>query len=94
MSSDIKAVRVTTTGAAFAGPARLVGYSATSDGVGAGRITITDGSGGATLMDLDIANGATVAQSQDLAGCGIKGSTGLWVSAITNVVGLTLFYTG
>jgi hypothetical protein len=42
MKSDVKAVRVTATGAVFAGRTRLRGLILASDGVGAGSIILQD----------------------------------------------------
>ena len=42
MKGDVKAVRVTATGAVFAGRTRLRGMILASDGSGAGSITLQD----------------------------------------------------
>lgn len=92
MNSDIKSVRVTGTGSALASRARICGVKFTSDGVGAGRLTITDGNGGDTALDLDFLN-----SDQDyvqISGNGILVQDAIWVSAITNAVAVTLFYEG
>ena len=57
-SSDIKAKRVTSTGSLSVGPARIRGLHVLVGG-GAGRLTVTDGSGGETVLDLDFAQSDT-----------------------------------
>ena len=58
MKSDVKAVRVTGTGAVFAGRTRLRGLILVSDGGGsAGGITLQDNTSSTTLFQADVANG-------------------------------------
>ena len=89
---DIKAVRVTGTGSAKGGRARLQGLNLLVSNVGAGRLTITDGDGGDTLLDVDFTADDTY--HIVLPGNGILASSGLYVSAATNVTAATLFYEG
>jgi len=86
--SDTKAVRRTATGTAGVGPARIRGLILTSTGT-AGRLTVTDGNGGATVLDVDIIASGT--QHINTDGNGIKVND-LWISAFTNLVGVTFFY--
>jgi hypothetical protein len=44
--SDVKSKRLTGTGSAGVGPARIRQIQVLTDAVGAGRLTITDGNGG------------------------------------------------
>ena len=52
-SSDVQAKRVTGTGSLAVGPARIRQIHVLS-GSGTPRLTITDGNGGATVLDLDL----------------------------------------
>ena len=54
---DVKAVRVTATGAVFAGRTRLRGIILASDGGGAGTIVLQDNSDSTTLFQADVPNG-------------------------------------
>ena len=51
-NSDVKAKRLTGTGAASIGRARLRQIQVLTGG-GAGRLTLTDGNGGSTVLDID-----------------------------------------
>ena len=53
MSSDVQAKRVTGTGSLAVGPARIRQIHVLS-GSGTPRLTIKDGSAGATVLDLDL----------------------------------------
>ena len=57
MKSDVKAVRVTATGAVFAGRTRLRGLILASDGGGAGTIVLQDNTDSTTLFQGDCPNG-------------------------------------
>jgi hypothetical protein len=84
------AKRVTGTGAATAARSRLLGVSLAS-GATAGRFTVTDGSGGATLFDQDTpASVTTPVFIPTDADDGILATVGLYVSAITNISAATL----
>ena len=52
MSSDVLTKRVTGTGSLAVGPARIRQLQVLT-GAGAGRLTITNGNGGATVLDID-----------------------------------------
>ena len=88
--SDVKAKRVTGTGAVGIGRARLRHITVLVSNVGAGRVTITDGNGGDTILDVDLAaNGfATI----DIPDEGILSVTNPYVSAATNVTAATIFW--
>lgn len=92
MASDVKMVRVTATGAARTTRSRLRKVSVLISNAGAGRLTITDGDGGATLFDVDFA--ANGQASLSVPDRGILAERGLFVSAATNVAAATLFYEG
>lgn len=88
-SSDIKAKRLTGTGAASVGRSRIRQIQATV-GAGAGRLTVTDGSGGATILDIDFT--ASQTHSVNIPANGILSTSDPYISAATNITALTLFY--
>ena len=55
--SDVKAVRVTATGAVFAGRTRLRGIILASDGGGAGTVILQDNTDSTTLFQADVPTG-------------------------------------
>ena len=57
MKSDVKSVRVTATGAVFAGRTRLRGIILASDAGGAGTIILQDNTDSTTLFQADVPNG-------------------------------------
>jgi hypothetical protein len=87
MKSDVKAVRVTGTGAVFAGRTRLRGLILASDGVGAGTIILQDGNS-VTQFQGDCPNGDVFAFNIPEDGVLFEG--GMTVSTITNIAGATL----
>ena len=88
-ASDVRAKRVTGTGALSLGRARLGALIATI-GAGAGRLTLTDGVGGPTVIDMDFA--ASDTHHITLPGDGLLFSNDPAVSAATNVTAATLFF--
>jgi hypothetical protein len=52
MSSDVLTKRVTATGSLAVGPARVRQIQVLT-GAGAGRLTVTNGNGGDTVLDID-----------------------------------------
>ena len=89
MKSDVKAVRVTGTGAVFAGRTRLRGLILVSDGGGsAGGITLQDNTSSATLFQGDVANGDVFAFNIPEDGVLFPG--GMKVSAISNLTAATI----
>lgn len=87
--SDIKTKRVTTTGAVAIGRSRIRQLQVTV-GAGVGRVTITDGSGGAVILDLDFA--ASDTHSVNIPSDGVLSTTDPFVSVATNVDAMTIFY--
>ena len=88
MKSDVKAVRVTATGAVFAGRTRLRGLILVSDAGGsAGGLTLQDGDS-VTQFQGDVANGDVFALNIPEDGIVFKG--GMTVSAISNLTAATL----
>lgn len=90
LAADSKAKRVTGTGSLATGRARIAGVNVLVSNAGAGRLTITDGNGGATLLDLDF--GANASDHVVTGGDGILASTDIYISAATNITGVTVFY--
>ena len=85
---DVKAVRVTATGAVFAGRTRLRGIIIVSDAGGsAGGITLQDNTSSATLFQGDVANGDVFAFNIPEDGVLFPG--GMKVSTITNIAAAT-----
>jgi hypothetical protein len=87
-SSDVKATRLTGTGSAGVGPARIRQIQVLTT-TGTPRLTITDGNGGATVLDLDFL--ASDSHSVNIPADGIRVSD-IYVSAATAVTALTVFY--
>ena len=88
MKSDVKAVRVTGTGAVFAGRTRLRGMILASDGSGAGSVTLQDNTDSTTLFQADVPNGDVF--SMNIPEDGILFPGGMKVSTITNIDAATL----
>ena len=86
-SSDIKMKRITTTGALSIGRARLRQVQVTT--TGAARLTITDGSGGAVLLDLDFVTSIT--HIADIPDLGILSVNDPVVSTLTNISAATIY---
>jgi hypothetical protein len=85
---DISSKRVTSTGAAGIGRARIRMIVATLSA--AGRITLTNGDGGSTKIDLDF--GAAGTYDIMLPGTGTLFESDPFVATATNVTAQTLFW--
>lgn len=88
-AADVRAKRVTGTGAMSMGRVRL-GALIVTVGAGAGRLTLTNGDGGPTLVDMDFV--ASDTHHITLPGDGLLFSSDPYVSAATNVSAATLFF--
>lgn len=88
--SDIKTKRLTGTGAIGVGRARIRQIQVLVAAAGNGRLTITDGNGGETLVDLDFKADDT--HSVNIPAEGILSVNDPYISAATNVSALTVFY--
>ena len=89
MKGDVKAVRVTATGAVFAGRTRLRGIILVSDGGGsAGGITLQDNTDSTTLFQGDVPNGDVF--SFNIPEDGVIFPGGMKVSAISNLTAATI----
>ncbi len=86
--SDVKAKRVTATGSAGVGHARIRQIQVLTT-TGTPRLTITDGNGGATVLDLDFL--ASDSHSVNIPAEGIRVSD-IYVSAFTACTAVTVFY--
>jgi len=89
MATLVSVKRITATGDVGVGPARLKYVHAVSD-IGGGRLTITDGTGGATLFDADFL--ASDCTGVTLPDEGLRFANSMVVTAITNMVSVTLVY--
>jgi len=90
LAANSKAKRASGTGALSTGRARISGVNVLVSNAGAGRLTITDGNGGPTLLDLDFA--ANASDHVVTGGDGILASSDIYISAATNITGFTVFY--
>jgi len=88
-SSDVLTKRVTSTGSLAVGPARIRQVQVLT-GAGAGRLTVTNGNGGATVLDIDFL--ASDSHSVNIPDNGIRCSSDVYVSAATNITAMTFFY--
>ena len=88
-NSDVKAKRLTGTGAAATGRARLRQIQGLTGG-GAGRLTLTDGNGGATVLDIDFS--ASETHSVNIPDEGLLFASDIHVGTATNVTAVTIFF--
>ena len=88
-NSDVRAKRLTGTGAASVGRARLRQVQVLVGG-GAGRLTLTDGNGGDTIVDLDFVQSST--HSVNIPDEGLLFTSDIHVGTATNVTALTIFF--
>lgn len=87
VKSNVRAKRITETGASGFGRSRIAAINVVT-GETAGRVTITNGNGGATLLDLDTQ--ASTVQYFLLPKSGILSDNDPYVSTLTNVTSITL----
>lgn len=85
---DVSSKRLTGTGAAAIGRARIRQVVATFSG--AGRITMTSSSGGATKIDLDFAAAGTY--DIFIPGTGVLFDADPYVATATNLTAMTIFW--
>jgi hypothetical protein len=90
MSSDVLSKRVTGTGSLAVGPARVRQIQVLTNSGGAGRLTVTNGDGGSTVLDVDFL--ASDSHSVNIPDDGIRCSTDVYVSVATNIDAITFFY--
>lgn len=87
--SDVKAKRVTGTGALSVGRSRLRMILVTT-GAGTGRLTLTDGNGGATVVDVDLV--ASTTHNVYVPEEGVLFSSDIHVGTATNITAATIFW--
>jgi len=85
---NVTAKRYTATGACGVGRARIGAVQVTT--TGAARLTITDGSGGPTKLDLDFVSGDTFHVTLPVDG--ILCDNDPQITALTNISATTLFF--
>jgi len=88
-NSDVKAKRLTGTGAASVGRARLRQVQVLT-GAGAGRLTMTDGNGGSTILDIDFL--ASDSHSVNIPDEGLLFTDDVYTATATNITAMTIFY--
>jgi hypothetical protein len=86
--SDVRSKRITATGSLAVGPARIRQIQLKTT-TGTPRLTITDGNGGTTVLDLDF--NASDTHSVNIPSNGIRVDD-IYVSAFTNITAATVFY--
>lgn len=86
--SDVRSKRITGTGSLSVGPARIRQIQLTTT-TGTPRVTITDGNGGSTVLDLDF--NASTTHSVNIPAEGIRVSD-VYVSTLTAVTAATVFF--
>jgi hypothetical protein len=89
-SSDIQTKRVTTAASLGVGPARIRQVQVLTSDVGAGRLTITDGAGGRTMLDIDFA--VEDSHSINIPDYGIRCENDVTITLMTNITAMTVFY--
>ena len=89
-SSDIQTKRVTAAASLAVGPARIRQVQVLTSDVGAGRLTITDGAGGRTVLDIDFA--VEDSHSINIPDYGIRCENDVLITAMTNITAMTVFY--
>jgi len=87
--SDVQSKRVTGAGSLGVGSARIRQVQVLST-TGSPRLTMTDGSGGSTVLDLDFI--ASDSHSVNIPDDGIRCQSDVYISAFTNITAMTVFY--
>ena len=89
-NSDVQSKRVTTAASLGVGPARIRQIQVLTTSDGEGRLTITDGSGGTTVLDLDFL--AWDSHSVNIPDWGVRCQNDVLITAMTNISAMTVFY--
>lgn len=87
---DVASKRVTAAGAITDRRTRVTAVSAVG-AAGAGRLTLTDGNGGTTLLDVDIPTGVGATLALFIGDDGIMFKTNVYAATVT-ATGVTIFY--
>ena len=91
MKSDAKSTTLTSSGAVFAGPARVVGIYYVASAT-AGSVVIKDGgSGGTTVLTLATPASATAVNFVDLSSTPFRCETSAYAT-LSNVTSVTVIY--
>ena len=91
METDVSAVQVTATGSAISFPTRVRGLWVAGNGTGASSVIFQDGNGGTTRLSLQAAS-TPVPAYMAMPHSGVKFSNSVYVSTLTNITSLTIFY--
>ena len=86
--SDVRSKRMNATGSLAVGPARIRQLQLKT-AAGTPRLTITNGNGGATVLDLDF--NASTTHSVNIPSNGIRVDD-IYISAATNLTAITVFF--
>jgi hypothetical protein len=90
-SSDIRTIRTDSDGDLGVGPARIRQIQVLTNATGNGRLTIKDGgASGATVLDIDFLTSDS--HSINIPDYGIRCASGVYISALTNIDAMTVFY--
>ena len=89
-NSDVRTKRVIAAASLAVGPARIRQVQVLTTAGGAGRLTITDGAGGPTVLDLDFL--ASDSHSVNIPDWGIRCQDDVLITAMTNISAMTVFY--
>ena len=89
-NSDVRSKRVTVAASLGVGPARIRQVQVLTNATGAGRLTITDGVGGSTVLDLDFK--ASDSHSVNIPDWGLRCQDDVLITAMTNISAMTVFY--
>lgn len=89
-SSDIQTKRVTTAASLGVGPARIRQVQVLTSVAGAGRLIVTDGAGGRTVLDIDFI--ADDSHSINIPDYGIRCENDVLITTMTNITAMTVFY--
>lgn len=87
--SDVKAVTLTSTGAIFGGPSRIVGVYLKTSGSGSPNFVVKDGATGATVLDITSTTSQT--DSITIPDEGIKCNTNPQLTTLTAIDSITFF---
>ena len=87
--SDVKSKRLTATGSAAVGPARIRQVQVKTAASGTPRLTISDGNGGSDVLDLDF--NTSQVHSVNIPSEGIRVSD-IYVKTYTALTAVTVFY--
>ena len=96
-SVDVKTTRLTTSGAVFAGPSRILGIYYASEGLVGTIVVLDNGASGTTLATFDVPAGSGTAGEDtvyqiDIPGNGLYCATSSYCEVTGGVDKVTVFY--